>query len=85
MMNKGKNLNPSNIRFVIQNGKLRMQILNKDIEIYDVDSSIIGYFFNMASINPEVREKLSNETKASFFNDLLDHLEEQSSQIVFFT
>lgn len=84
MMNKGKNLNPSNIRFVIQNGKLRMQILNKDIEIYDVDSSILSYFFNMASINPEVREKLSDETKASFFNDLLDLLEEKSSQIILY-
>jgi len=83
MVNKEKSINPSNIRFVIRKGQLRMEILSKKIEEYNVDSSIIGYFFNMASVNHEVRDKLSNETKASFFNDLLDNLEENSAKIIF--
>lgn len=75
-------INPSDMRFVSDNQKLKLEIVGKNIKKFDVDPTISNYFFNLISLSKENASLLSLDSIASVFNDLLYNLEEKDVKIV---
>jgi len=75
-------INPSDMRFVSDNQKLKLEIVGENIRKFDVDPSISNYFFNLISLSKENASLLSLDSIASVFNDLLYNLEEKDVKIV---